>query len=39
MSRVRQNFNEESEALINRQINMEMYASYVYLAMVSTIFR
>ena len=36
MSRVRQNFNEESEALINRQINMEMHASYVYLAMVST---
>ena len=38
MSRVRQNFHEDSEALINKQINMEMYASYVYLAMVSTIF-
>ena len=38
MSRVKQNFHEESEAHINRQINMEMYASYVYLAMVSTIF-
>ena len=35
MSRVRQNFHEESEALINKQINMEMHASYVYLAMVS----
>ena len=34
MSRVRQNFHEDSEALINKQINMEMYASYVYLAMV-----
>ena len=36
MSRVRQNFHEDSEAMINRQINMEMHASYVYLAMVST---
>merc|ERR1712027_255499 len=35
MSRVRQNFHEESEALINKQINMEMHASYVYLAMSS----
>jgi len=35
MSRVKQNFHEESEAHINRQINMEMYASYVYLAMSS----
>jgi len=32
-SRIRQNFNEESEAAINKQINMELYASYVYLAM------
>ena len=38
MSRVRQNFHEESEASINKQINMEMHASYVYLAMVSTMF-
>ena len=38
MSRVRQNFHEESEALINKQINMEMHASYVYLAMVSNMF-
>lgn len=32
-SQVRQNFHEESEAAINRQINMEFYASYVYLSM------
>ena len=38
MSRVRQNFHEESEALINKQINTEMHASYVYLAMVSNMF-
>jgi len=29
----RQNFHEESEAGINRQINMELHASYVYQAM------
>ena len=34
-SRVRQNFHEECEALINKQINMEFYASYVYLSMVT----
>merc|ERR1711890_164953 len=33
MSRIRQNFHEECEALINKQINMELYASYVYLSM------
>ncbi|XP_055939427.1 soma ferritin-like [Argiope bruennichi] len=32
-SRVRQNFHEECEAGINKQINMELYASYVYLSM------
>ncbi|KAG1649860.1 Soma ferritin [Nymphon striatum] len=32
-SRPRQNFHQECEAAINRQINMELYASYVYLAM------
>lgn len=32
-SRVRQNFHPESEAAINRQINLELYASYVYLSM------
>jgi ferritin heavy chain len=29
----RQNFHEESEAGINKQINMELYASYVYQSM------
>jgi len=33
LSKVRQNFHSNSEAVINKQINMEMYASYVYLAM------
>ena len=32
---VRQNYHEECEAGINRQINMELYASYVYMSMVS----
>ncbi|CAI9738883.1 soma ferritin-like [Octopus vulgaris] len=32
-SNPRQNFHEDSEAGINRQINMEMYASYVYQSM------
>lgn len=30
---VRQNFHSESEAGINKQINLELYASYVYLSM------
>lgn len=34
---VKQNFPEVCEKGINRQINMELYASYVYLAMVSEI--
>merc|ERR1711910_78868 len=29
-SKIRQNYHEECEALINKQINMEFYASYVY---------
>merc|ERR1712001_106607 len=33
VSRIRQNFKEESEALINKQINMEFYAIYVYMSM------
>merc|ERR1712098_1009487 len=33
MSRVKQNFHSDNEALINKQINMELYASYVYLSM------
>ena len=31
--RVRQNYHTETEGLINKQINMELYASYVYLSM------
>lgn len=34
-SQVRQNFHQDCEAAINRQINLELYASYVYLSMVS----
>merc|ERR1711955_192576 len=34
-SRIRQNFHQDCEALINKQINMEFYASYVYLSMAS----
>lgn len=30
---VRQNYHSESEAGINKQINLELYASYVYLSM------
>jgi len=30
---IRQNYHEESEAHINKQINMELYASYVYMSM------
>jgi ferritin heavy chain len=37
MSVVRQNFHVDSEALLNRQINMELYASYVYLSMVNVL--
>lgn len=33
MSRIRQNYHEDCEAAINKQINMELYASYVYLTM------
>ncbi|XP_078682837.1 soma ferritin-like [Branchiostoma floridae x Branchiostoma belcheri] len=34
-SKVRQNFHDDSEAGINKQINMELYASYVYMSMAS----
>ena len=37
MSRPRQNFHQDSEAGLNRQINMELYASYVYQSMASTL--
>merc|ERR1739838_1122181 len=30
---IRQNYHEDCEALVNKQINMELYASYVYLSM------
>jgi ferritin heavy chain len=30
---IRQNYHEESEAGVNKQINLELYASYVYLSM------
>merc|ERR1712080_767172 len=35
MSKIRQNFHQDTEALINKQINMEMYASYVYKSMAT----
>ena len=35
MSAIRQNYHEESEAAVNKQINMELNASYVYMSMVS----
>ena len=33
-AQVRQNFHQDCEAAVNRQINLELYASYVYLSMV-----
>uniref|UniRef100_A0A8R1DS85 Ferritin n=1 Tax=Caenorhabditis japonica TaxID=281687 RepID=A0A8R1DS85_CAEJA len=35
MSLARQNYHEEVEAAVNKQINIELYASYVYLSMSS----
>jgi ferritin heavy chain len=35
LSQVRQNYHAEAEAGVNRQINMELYASYCYQSMVS----
>merc|ERR1712037_359447 len=35
VSKIRQNYHDDCEALINKQINMEFYASYVYLSMSS----
>ncbi|KAK2116227.1 fts3-like protein [Saguinus oedipus] len=32
-SQARQNYHQDSEAAINHQINLELYASYVYLSM------
>ena len=33
MSQIRQNFSVDCEALINKQINLELRANYVYLSM------
>jgi len=33
LSQVRQNYESESEAGVNKQINLKLYASYVYLSM------
>ena len=33
----RQNYHAESEAGVNKQINLELYACYVYQSMVSAI--
>ena len=33
MSQVRQNYHSECEAMVNMQINLELYASYVYQSM------
>ena len=33
MSAIRQNYSEACEAAVNKQINMELYASYVYQSM------
>ena len=38
VSKVRQNFHQESEAGLNKQINMELYASYAYQSMVSVLY-
>ncbi|KAG7522832.1 ferritin, heavy subunit-like [Solea senegalensis] len=32
-SQIQQNFHQDCEAAVNRQINLELYASYVYLSM------
>ena len=32
---IRQNFHDECEKSLNKQINMEMYASYTYLSLYS----
>jgi len=33
MSQVKQNYHSECEAMVNKQINLELYASYVYQSM------
>ena len=34
-SKIRQNYNEISEAAVNKQINLELYAAYFYQQLVS----
>ena len=34
-SAIRQNYHADCEAAINKQINLELYASYVYQSMVT----
>ena len=35
-SAIRHNFHAKSESMLNKQINIELHASYVYQAMVSS---
>ena len=35
ISKIRQNYHSEVEAGVNKQINLELYASYVYHQLVS----
>merc|ERR1712026_369764 len=35
VSRIRQNYKEDCEALVNKQINLELHASFVYMSMAS----
>jgi len=35
LSKIRTNYHSSSEALINKQINMELHASYVYMSMAA----
>lgn len=34
-SQIRQNYHRDCEAAVNRMINMELFASYTYMSMVS----
>ena len=38
MSQVRQNYSSDAEKGVNDQINMELYAFYTYLSMVSGVY-
>lgn len=39
MSYIRQNYTTDCEAAINKQINLELHASYIYMSMVCVIGR